>query len=215
MSDLAFFGVSHVDFPTTSLPRALAFLSSMGFSQKRAGEGFIDVDAHTLSVRLVEVRKVEHPVTLRIQVSDVEAAVKKACASGATVRYEAMRTPQQEIFAQVQDRDGNSLVLWRECTEDEFDHVPELPKQMTWEPDADALLKLLLKSVPALFRALARRRVAKNAEHLAGRRNLVTREEVIRSYILSSAKITRYRNRAPLVAAGIDVSRYEADFESD
>ena len=40
-------------------------------------------------------------------------------------------------------------------------------------------------------------------------------EQVIRGYILSSPRITRGRNRKPLVEAGIDVERYRADWDAD
>ena len=62
--------------------------------------------------------------------------------------------------------------------------------------------------MPSLFRAIARWRVAKNAEYLAEATRTVHREQVIRAFILSSAKVTRYRNRQPLVDQGVDVSLY-------
>ena len=51
-------------------------------------------------------------------------------------------------------------------------------------------------------------------EFLAGEdRSIVTREHVIRGYILSSAKITRYRLVEPLRAEGIDPDKYQAEFD--
>ena len=74
----------------------------------------------------------------------------------------------------------------------------------------------LLAYVPALFRALARRKVTRNVEHLASSdRSPVTREHVIRGYILSSARITRHRLVEPLRHCGIDPERYRAEFETD
>lgn len=113
------------------------------------------------------------------------------------------------------DPEGHTLIVWRPLSEDEYDHIPALPKELTWSAEAEELLQALLKSVPSLFRALARWRVSKNAEHLAEATRVVQREQVIRSFILSSAKVTRYRNRQPLIDQGIDVSRYESDFESE
>jgi hypothetical protein len=135
--------------------------------------------------------------------------------AGARALYPIYRTPAQELCGAVQDGDGNSIIVWRPLTEDEYDVVPPVPKVMTWAPDAEALLKSLLRSVPALFRALARRRVALVAEELAGVRKLVTREDVIRGFILASPKVTRGRNRQPLVDHGIDVDAYKADWEAD
>ncbi|MEP7099780.1 MAG: DUF2621 family protein [Burkholderiales bacterium] len=105
--------------------------------------------------------------------------------------------------------------MWRPLSEDEYDAVPELPKKLVWASDADALLKQLLQGVPALFRALARRKVARVVEELSARSRFVTREEVIRGYILASPRVTRGRSRKPLIDAGIDVDRYQADWDAD
>jgi hypothetical protein len=69
-----------------------------------------------------------------------------------------------------------------------------------------------LTRVPSLFRGLARRRVVQEAEELAEAR-AVGREEVIRGYIRSSARITRGRVKKPLIEHGIDPEAYRADFE--
>ena len=113
------------------------------------------------------------------------------------------------------DGDGHSLIVWRELTEDEYEQIPELPKELSWQADAEELLKSLLRSVPALFRALVRWRVAKNAEQLAAATRVVTREQVIRSFILSSAKVTRSRVRQPLIDHGVDLERYAEDFAAE
>jgi hypothetical protein len=126
-----------------------------------------------------------------------------------------MRTEEQELIAQLADADGHTLVIWRELTEDEYAFVPELPKESVWRPEAEELLKSLLKSVPALFRALARWRVSRNAEGLAAATRIVSREHVIRSFILSSAKVTRYRVRKPLADHGIDPEKYADDFAAE
>ncbi|MFO7653172.1 MAG: hypothetical protein R6X25_05045, partial [Candidatus Krumholzibacteriia bacterium] len=55
----------------------------------------------------------------------------------------------------------------RRLTEDEWNFVPELPKQGEWYPDAEDLLQRLLGHVPALFRMLARRKVTRVVEELA------------------------------------------------
>jgi hypothetical protein len=127
--------------------------------------------------------------------------------------YPAGRTPDQQLVGAVQDPDGNTIYVWRPLTEDEYGFDPELPKELAWHPEAEELLKSLLRSVPALFRILARRRVVAVAEELAGPTKLVTREEVIRGLILASPRITRERNRKPLVEHGIDVDRYAADWD--
>ena len=210
------FGLSHIDFPVQNLERAEQWwCQKLGFRVKARGEGWLDIDVNTCVLRISKVRRVEHPLTLRLQVENVESAVAELKQLGGRVQYEPHRTAEQEFLAAVLDPEGHTLLVWRPLSEDEYDHVPELPKEMTWRPDAEELLKALLRSVPSLFRALARWRVAKNAEYLAESTRIVQREQVIRAFILSSAKVTRYRNRQPLIDQGIDVSLYTADFEAE
>ena len=210
------FGLSHIDVPVVNLDRAEQWwCERLGFRVKTRSDGFLDIDVNTCIVRLSKVRRVEHPVTLRLQVDHVESALADIKQVGGRVQYEPLRTAEQELVSAVLDPDGHTLILWRPLSEDEYDHIPALPKELTWSAEAEELLQALLKSVPSLFRALARWRVSKNAEHLAEATRVVQREQVIRSFILSSAKVTRYRNRQPLIDQGIDVSRYESDFESE
>ncbi len=210
------FGLSHIDVPVVNLDRAEQWwCERLGFRVKTRSDGFLDIDVNTCIVRLSKVRRVEHPVTLRLQVDHVESALADIKQVGGRVQYEPLRTAEQELVSAVLDPDGHTLILWRPLSEDEYEKIPELPKEMTWRPDAEELLQTLLRSVPSLFRAIARWRVAKNAEYLAESTKVVHREQVIRAFILSSAKITRYRNRQPLIDAGIDVSQYEADFAAE
>lgn len=105
-------------------------------------------------------------------------------------------------------------MLWRALTEDEWGFVPDLPKQGEWYPDAEALLQRLLSHVPALFRMLARRKTTRVIEQLAREaKSPVTRELVIKGYITSSAKVTRYRLVEPLRAEGINPDDYREDFD--
>lgn len=211
-----FYGVSHVHVPVTDLARAEHFWGGViGLQPARRGEGFVDLDSGSVTLRFVQVARVEHPATLRVNVRDVPGAFAALQAAGARPLYEPMRTPALELVACVADPDGNSVHLWRELTEDEYGFTPELPKQGEWQADAEALLQALLAHVPALFRALVRRKVTRVVEELAGNdHSSVTREHVIRGYILSSAKITRYRLIEPLRKNGIDPDRYRAEFDA-
>jgi len=215
-SGAVFYGLSHVDVPVTDLARAeRLYHGATGFPVQRRGEGWMDVDAGGFLLRLVLTRRVEHPVGVRLQAPGIEEALGALVKAGATLLHGATRTPEQELLGAARDPDGNTLHVWRPLSEDEYDFVPELPKEMTWTPEADAFLKSLLMSVPALFRALARRRVVAVAEELARSRNLVTREEVIRGFILASPRVTRPRNRQPLLDHGVDVDRYRDDWDAD
>lgn len=211
------YGVSHIDIPVTSLQRSLRiYRDLLGFAEKSAGEGRVDLDAGgTIVLRLLEVSGAEHRVALRVHAATVESVYAALLHLGCAQVHEVLRSPDQDLIGCVRDPDGHTLYVWRPLTEDEYDFVPALPKQMTWAPEAEALLKSLLKSVPALFRALARWKVVRVAEELATATNLVTREEVIRGFILASPRVTRGRNRQPLIDHGVAVDRYEDDWKAD
>ncbi len=210
-----FFGISHLIVPVTALDASAALWGDvMGFTAVQRGDGFVDMDTGSATLRLLQVQKVESSVSLRLQVSDVTAAYGALLAAGAASRYAPMKTPQLEEMACVSDADGHAIVLWRALSEDEWGFVPELPKQGEWLPDAEDLLKRLLAHVPALFRMLARRKTTRVIEQLAAEAHSpVTQEWVIKGYITASAKITRFRLVEPLRAEGINPDDYRAEFE--
>lgn len=210
-----FFGVSHLVVPVTDVERAAKLWRDvMGFAESRRGEGYLDIDSGNVAIRLMQVAAVESRISIRLSVLKVNEAYQALLAGGATSRYEPMRTPELEEIACVSDPDGHAIVLWRALTEDEWGFVPELPKQGEWTPDAEALLQRLLSHVPALFRMLARRKTTRVIEQLAKEaKSPVTRELVIKGYITSSAKVTRYRLVEPLRAEGINPDDYREDFD--
>lgn len=236
MDGSAFFGVSHIDLPVSKLDRAVRFyVDGAGLSVRARGEGWADADGGSLLVRLVEVGRAASRLgwgsrgaglpsvsggaggaALRLQAHDVERGVRALVSVGGSLLHPAMRTPQHELLAAVRDPDGHTVYVWRALSEDEYDFVPRLPTELEWRADAEALLRSLLRSVPALFRALARARVTKVAEALAlEARTHVTTEEVVRAFILASPRVTRGRNRRPLLEHGIDVTKYQADWEAE
>lgn len=213
---LVVFGLTHIDLPVSNLKRSLALYEGvLGFAIRAQKEGIVELESGTMGVRLVEAARPEHRAALRVWVEDPDAAARALVDAGATLIYAVTRTPEQELVAGVRDPDGHTLNVYRPLTEDEYDFIPELPKELTWDPAAEELLKSLLKSVPVLFRALARRRVTKVVEELAETTRRVGREDVIRGFILASPKITRARNRRPLIEHGIDPDQYKADWEAD
>ncbi len=211
-----FFGVTHIDVPVTDLSRGEAFWGKLiGLKEVKRGEGFIDLDSGSVILRLVQVAQVARPVTLRVSVPDVQRAYELLTQSGGRPLYEAQRTPALELEAHVADPDGNTVIVWRELSEDEYGFVPELPKQGEWLPEAETLLNDLLSYVPALFRSMARRKVTKIIEEVAGYdHSAVTREHVIRGYILASAKVKRDRLIEPLRQCGIDPAKYQEEFDA-
>ena len=211
-----FFGISHLIVPTTQLEAATRlWCQAMGFGEVRRGDGYVDVDTGSAVLRLLQVPAVESKLSLRLQVGDVEKAYQTLLAAGAASRYAPMQTPELEAMACVSDADGHSIVLWRPLTEDEWGFVPELPKQQgEWSAEAEDLLKRLLSHVPALFRMLVRRKTTRVIEQMAAEaKSPVTRELVIKGYITSSAKVTRFRLVEPLRAEGIDPADYQAEFD--
>ncbi len=211
-----FFGVTHVDVPVTDLTRAEAFWGTLiGLQAVKRGEGFVDLDSGSVILRLIQMNKVARPVAVRVNVPDVQRAYDLLVQSDGRALYEPQRTPALELEAHAADPDGNVVIVWRELSEDEYGFTPELPKQEDWKPDAEVLLNDLLSYVPALFRAMARRKVTKIIEEVAGYdHSAVTREHVIRGYILSSAKIKRDRLIEPLKNCGINPDNYSKEFDA-
>lgn len=211
------FGLSHVDIFVRELARAERFwVEGTGFSVRRRAEGFVDVDAGNALLRIAVVARPSGRAHVRLQSNDVEADARRLVDAGGTLLYEPMRTEALELVATVACPDGHSVYVCRELTEDEYGFVPELPTTAAWTPPAEVLLKGLLGHVPALFRGLARRKVTRNAEHLALHtgRGVVDEDTVVRAYILSNAKITRDRVRAPLLAHGYNPEDYPDELEA-
>lgn len=211
-----FFGVTHIDVPVCNLAHSEAFWGKLiGLQKVKHGEGFVDMDSGNVILRLIEVSQVIRPVTLRVSVPDVQAAFDTLIAAGGRCMYEVQRTPALELEAHIADPDGNTIVVWRELTEDEYGFVPELPKQGEWLKTSEDLFNALLQHVPALFRSMARRKVTKIIEEVAGYdQSAVTREHVIRGYILASAKIKRDRLIEPLKKCGINPDDYKEEFDA-
>jgi len=208
-------GISHVDLPVSNIERASKFWCDIiGLTETKRGEGFVDLDSGNMAIRLIQVSEVKNPVSLRIPVQDVRMAYALILKANLKSAYEPMRSDNLEEIACVTDEDGHSIILWRILSEDEWDFVPQLPKEGEWYPDAEELLKRLLTYVPAMFRGLARRKVTKVVEMLAKEdQSAVTREHVIKGYITSSAKLTRGRLIEPLKKEGINPDDYKEEFD--
>lgn len=210
-----FSGISHVDLPVTNIERASKIWRDIiGLTESKKGEGFVDLDSGNMAIRLIEVSEVKNPVSVRILVQNLQTAYELILKANTKSAYEPMRTDALEEIACVTDEDGHSIILWRLLNEDEWDFIPQLPKEGEWYPDAEDLLKRLLSYVPAMFRALARRKVTRVVEMLAKEaQSAVTREHVIKGYITSSAKLTRDRLIEPLKKEGINPDDYREEFD--
>jgi predicted enzyme related to lactoylglutathione lyase len=210
------YGISHVDVPVHDIPHATEFYTAaLGTSVSGRRDGAVDVELAGFTLRLVSLPRTSPRVTLRIMCGDVAAAAEGMRSLGARILYPPSRVDDRELACAVEDPFGNTLVAWRNLSEDEYTSPPALPKEHSWDPDAEALLTSLLSRVPALFRGLARGRATRLAEELAKSTRFVTRNHAIRGYILSSSKITRGRTRQPLIDHGIDPAAFAADFDAD
>jgi catechol 2,3-dioxygenase-like lactoylglutathione lyase family enzyme len=211
----AVFGLSHVDVPVASLEPSVRFYADgLGLAARQRGPGWVDLDASSASIRLVEAASADRRAALRVQVAEVEPVFRALLAAGGRGLYEPARTDGHELAASVQDPDGNTLTVWRPLSEDEYGFLPALPTETAWAPEAERLLQSLLLAVPALFRGLARRKVVRLAEELFSGR-VIAPADVVRAYVLASAKITRYRLREPLRRHGYDPEGFRAEFEAD
>lgn len=207
-----FYGVSHIDIPVVDLGRSCTlYRDTLRLEMVGEGEGWVDLDSGNVRLRLLEAAAPEHPATIRVQTANVEDAVGVLVRAGAKLLHPVSRAADLTLMAAVCDYDGNTIIVWRALTEDEYGFDPTLPTTLTWSDDAEQLLKALLKGVPALFRSLARRKVVKEAEERA-QNFVVNRDVVIRSFISSNAPLTRYRARKPLQANGIDPEDYKEEF---
>lgn len=215
MAEVIFFGLSHVHVPVRDLAAARRlYEDAIGFVVKSSGEGWVDLDAASCTLRLVETTTFDRAVSIRIEAPDVAAAGRKLEVAGARCVIAPMRTEQLTIEGTYHDADGNIVHVWRALTEDEYGFDPVLPVQKSgWDPEAEVLVKALLKSVPALFRALARWKVVREAEERAGPQGRIDRDLAIRSFISAQARHNRKRLQEPLRAQGIDPAVYQDEFD--
>lgn len=208
-------GLSHLELPTADLSASRRFYGEvLGLALKVERAEFIEYDAVTMRLRLFEVSQVQQRAAMRFQVADVEDSHRALLAAGAREISPPERTPALELAAVVLDPSGHQVTMWRPLSEDEFGFDPPIPTTVEgWTPEAEVLLKSLLKSVPALFRGLARRKTVSEAEALAVR-GVIGREQVIRGYIRASSRPTRGRLHKPLREHGIDPAKYQDDFDA-
>ena len=116
-----FHGISHIDVQVTCLDRTKKLWASyIGFDISEEGEGFAIIDSGNVAIRLIEVPKIEHTTTIRIQAPDVTKAYQHLIDAGLNSKYEPMQTPDLHKLACVSDYDGNNIIVWRALVEDEW-----------------------------------------------------------------------------------------------
>lgn len=212
-----FFGTSHIHIQVSDLDKAISlWCDVIGLAEHKRGSNFVDVDSGSVILRLIERDVITHPVIVRIHAADIQAAFNRLLDAGMTSYLEPAQTDDLELVAGARDTDGNTILVWRELTEDEYNFTPDLPTESEWQPEAEALLKQLLKRVPAMFRATARKRTTRAIEALSREEgNDIDREQVIRGYIMATPRFMRSQLVEPLREEGINTDNYRAEFDSD
>ncbi len=208
-----FHGVSHIDLSVRSLARARAlYVEVMGFVVRDQGIDWMHADAGTVLLRFRECDEPNSPVSIHVQGHSLAEGRRRLIKAGAQAITELERTEDLKMVTVLVDEDMNRIVLWRELSEDEYGFDPDLTKEMTWLPESEKLLHDLLRHVPTLFRAAARRRITRRSESLATTR--VGNEEVVRGSILATAKFMRGVLRKPLQELGYDPECYREEFDA-
>ena len=218
-------GISHLCLPVRDSQRARAFwIDAVGLSPQAPGTEdapYLDLDANGTILRLEQTTAKIRPLRLRLQTSRIEQAIDQLTRAGGTLIHPPRANPALELSAEIADPDGHRLELWRRLSEDELTTTPEIPTEIAWDSTAADLLQSLLRRVPSLFRDLARRGAASEAEYLARQDKeerdcddaQVNVEHAIRAYIRSTPRLMRERARGPLLDHGIDPELYTEDFD--
>jgi catechol 2,3-dioxygenase-like lactoylglutathione lyase family enzyme len=213
-----FFGVSHIELPVRDLSASQDFyVEGLGLTCSAQGEDWVDLDGCTVILRLKQVKQSAAPVTLRVQSNSLEEARDHLIKLGAQVLCDIERTPELTLFTILRDADDHRIMIWRNLSEDEYGFDPQLPKEKDWHPDAEELLHALLKSVPALFRSMARKRITKTAETMTAENvntESVDKDTVVRASILSTLSFMRHKLHEPLRELGYDPNDYQEEFDA-
>ncbi|WP_144510216.1 DUF2621 domain-containing protein [Bacillus sp. FJAT-22090] len=103
--------------------------------------------------------------------------------------------------------DGKSVLDWEEYYVNNTIHL--------WNDDQKGLLNELVSPVPELFRPVAKQKIAGKIGQLAleEKATAITRELLIRGYIIATPKRDHKFLRKKLAELNIDVSPYEQFFE--
>lgn len=120
-----FFGISHLIVPTADLERAAQLWRDVIGAEVHRGDGFVDIDTGSATLRLAQVSRVESSLSLRLQVRQVQTTYDSLLAAGCSTRYAPMKTPELEGNGLRQRWRQASIVLWRPLSEDEWGFVPE------------------------------------------------------------------------------------------
>ncbi|WP_179295392.1 DUF2621 family protein [Bacillus sp. FJAT-45350] len=81
---------------------------------------------------------------------------------------------------------------------------------MNWNDEAKALLEELVKPIPVFVRPMAKKGIEKNIIQQANGEEEITKDHVIRGYIVGSPGKMQERAIAMLNSKGIDLTPYEA-----
>lgn len=206
------FGITHLVMPVTDLGLAENFYgAALSLTPEEKQPQWLEYSNGFIRLRLELSAKPVQNLSLWIETQQIEKACDHLLAAGARL-VQACHQTQEKKLARLQDPFGHELILWRNLSEDELEVPPPLPKALIWAPEAENILQILLKEVPAHFRNSARKASVLEAEYLAGS-TPVTTEQAIIGCIRSAPLFMRAVLKAPLTRCGINWEQYQNEFE--
>ncbi len=207
------FGITHLVIPVTDLGLAENFYGvALGLTPEEKQPQWLEYSNGFIRIRLELSAKPVQNLSLWIETQQIKNACDHLLAAGAGLLQTSHQT-QNKKLARLQDPFGHELILWRNLSEDELDEPPPLPKSLIWAPEAENILQILLKEVPAHFRNSARKASVLEAEYLAGSAPVDTEQAII-GCIRSAPLFMRAVLKAPLTRCGIDWQQYQNEFEA-
>lgn len=193
----------------------------LGFYRTEEGEeGSVVVDNGAVRLRLVRLeglrRALAPPLELEVEAEDLDAATERLRSQLGGLRAEADRRAGADRLVRRLELGADVVVrLTRVLTEDDLGVLPPLPSGLDWHPEADRVVRRVLRSVPLIFRPAARERATRRAEELArergeGRVGVAT---AVRGLADATPRFQHGTLRRALADEGIDLARHENEVD--
>lgn len=154
------------------LSQVLGFLVRVSSGDPTEGEESWRAENGALRLRLSPVSQSTAtpgvtPVWLEVETESVAESLSILARRGDVRRFGDLVERSDGLEQRFHTDHGFGLVLCQELTEDDLCEPPPLPSSMDWCPEADRLVRAVLRRVPLTFRDAARRRATERAETLA------------------------------------------------
>ncbi len=175
-----------VVYPVVDLEGACAFLQGPLHMAKAASSSG-DACFENGALRL-ELKRVPGPQAAVLEL-ELEARSFDSCRQELLGWPQVSAGPERRDGARVEQRfqapHGLTLTLFKVLDEDELGVLPPLPATMAWSPEADGMVREMMRHVPLPFREAARKRATTCAEQRAAEEatGLVSRRAAIRGML--------------------------------